>query len=508
LDAGAGDITLTNASNDFTAAVSATGAAVQLTDANALTLGTVATTGNLSVNSTGALNLGTTTVGGNLAANSHNGAITQTGALAVTGTSSLDAGAGDITLTNASNDFTAAVSATGAAVQLTDANALTLGTVATTQDFLVASNGALDLGLLSVGGALSANSTNGDITQLGALTITGASTLNGGAGRVTLANSSNYFGGAVASSASVIDVQGNAGSSPFGLSSSTTATGASAQRPEIRGAATAGVAVSIFDGNTLLGTVTADAITGAWNYQVSNSLSAGTHSITARQTSGGVTSTSTSLSFVATSQESAVTPPVVPVAPPVVEMTLTPPPAAPLVIQVEPESVIAITSDTNQESTDQKSKSAVKGIPAIEPTLKVANDASLAVSLSNNLSSNFVALNPAKPDVALVTVNLLRAPTAQSIGIITVTLPMSMLSANADAEVLIPLGNHIKTTDFSSQNEALFTLPNGNQLPSWIKYNVMEKALVLGAVPGGSFPFQMMMNIDGQRSLIQIQGDL
>jgi hypothetical protein len=482
--------------------VSATGAAVQLTDANALTLGTVATTGNLTVNSTGALDLGTTSVGGNLAANSHNGAITQAGALSVAGTSSLDAGTGDVTLANVGNDFTGAVSATGAAVQLTDANALTLGTVATTGDFLVASNGALDLGLLTVGGALSANSTNGDITQTGVLTVTGTSTLGAGTGRVTLTNAANQFGGAVTTTASSMDVQGNAGLTPTGLVSSTTATGASAQAPAISGTVTPGATVSVYDGTTLLGTATADAVTGAWTYQVGSSLSTGSHSITARQTVGGVTSVSTPLTFVVTGQPSAtlppVIPPVVPVVPPVVAPVLVQPPAPPLEIQVAPEP--APTSETTTESTDQKNKVAAKAVPAIEPALKVASGA--PASADSNLSSSFVAINAAKSD-ATVVVNVLRAPTAQSVGLITVTLPMGLTSS--DVETLIPLVDHISSADSTSKNEVLLTLPNGKQLPSWITYNTEKKALVLVAVPDASFPFQMLMNVDGQRSLLQIQ---
>ena len=46
------------------------------------------------------------------------------------GTTGINAGAGTITLANASNDWQGAVSLTGAATQVTDTNALTLGTLA------------------------------------------------------------------------------------------------------------------------------------------------------------------------------------------------------------------------------------------------------------------------------------------------------------------------------------------------------------------------------------------
>ena len=174
--AGANPITLTNAANDFTGAVSLTGGTVAITDANSLTLGTFST-GDLSAVSTGALNLGQGTVGGNLVATSNGGAITQSGPLAVTGSSTLNAGAGSLTLGNAGNDFTGALSLTGSSAAITDANALVLGSVS--------------LG----GGSLTVN-TSGAITQSGPITA-GAESFSAGANPITLTNAGNDFTGAV-----------------------------------------------------------------------------------------------------------------------------------------------------------------------------------------------------------------------------------------------------------------------------------------------------------------------
>ena len=141
------------------------------------------------------------TVGGDLSANSNGGAITQTGALAIGGTSDINAGANSITLTNVNNDFGDAVSLanTGAFdIAITDANALTLGTLNITDGNLtVISTGAMNLGAGTVGGILSANSNGGAITQTGALVIVGISDINAGANSITLTNASNDFGGAV-----------------------------------------------------------------------------------------------------------------------------------------------------------------------------------------------------------------------------------------------------------------------------------------------------------------------
>ena len=229
LNAGASPVTLTNASNDFGGLVTVHGGAVQLTDANAMSVAltsaasaTLVAGGVLSVSGspTGDLNasgngvvLGTTSVGGALNANSGTGNITQSGVVAVTGLATLNAGSNALTLTNASNDF-GNVSASGATVSLKDANAMAvhLGTVGSatlvaggalnidgaTSGALVVTGGGVAFGTTNVGDTLSATTTGGGaITQSGALTVANASTLNAGANAITLATPANNFGGAV-----------------------------------------------------------------------------------------------------------------------------------------------------------------------------------------------------------------------------------------------------------------------------------------------------------------------
>jgi hypothetical protein len=147
LTAGTGDITLTNAGNNFGGTVSATAANVTLVDSTPLNLGTVTTTGDLTVTGTGGLDLGTTSVGGQLVANSGNGNMTQSGPLTVVGNADLTAGTGDITLSNAGNNFGGTVSASGHNIALTDAS------------------GGVVLGTLNSTGTLAVLSTGGDITQ-------------------------------------------------------------------------------------------------------------------------------------------------------------------------------------------------------------------------------------------------------------------------------------------------------------------------------------------------------
>jgi len=196
VDAGNGSITLTSAGNDFQGAVSLTGGATQLVDANALTLGTLAT-GNLTASSSGNLDLGKGTVSGTLLVTSNGGAIGQaSGGLTVSGTSTLDAGSGAITLADGNNDFVGAVNLSGGNVQITDRNALSLGTLATAA-LTAKSSGALDLGAGSITGNLLATSNGGAITQDGALAVGGTSSIDAGNGTITLVNAANNFSGAV-----------------------------------------------------------------------------------------------------------------------------------------------------------------------------------------------------------------------------------------------------------------------------------------------------------------------
>ena len=166
LNAGTGDITLTNAGNDFTGPVTLTGGAVKLADKSALELGAVTATSL-------ALNAG--------------GALTQSAALSVAGTTTADAGANAVTLTNPANDFGAAVAVTGGAVKLTDAGSLVLG--ATTAS-------SLDL------------KAGGDITQTGAVKVAGAATADAGTNAITLTDAANDFAGTLALTGGATQVTG------------------------------------------------------------------------------------------------------------------------------------------------------------------------------------------------------------------------------------------------------------------------------------------------------------
>lgn len=105
--AGSGNITATNAANNFANVAVTSANNVSLRDANAIQLGTSNVTGTYTLQTAGA--------------------VTQTGALTVGGATNINAGIGnDITLNNAANNFNSVAIVSGRDVNVTDANALTM----------------------------------------------------------------------------------------------------------------------------------------------------------------------------------------------------------------------------------------------------------------------------------------------------------------------------------------------------------------------------------------------
>lgn len=111
--------------------------AIDLTDAETLS---VLKSKNVAVNSNAALNLGMSSISGTLDIIA-GGGLTQTGQVVVAGATTLDVAGSDITLANAGNNF-GTLSLTGAAqnVSLRDVNAIVLGDMAVDGDLVVQAN--------------------------------------------------------------------------------------------------------------------------------------------------------------------------------------------------------------------------------------------------------------------------------------------------------------------------------------------------------------------------------
>jgi len=225
VQAATGDITLTNAGNDFGGAVSLGGATVQINDKNALTLGTLAT-GALTVTSHGDLLFQGRGSASSIDARSNGGAVTQTSALSVTGAMSVDAGAGSIALNNAGNDFRGDVSLAGQSISMTSGGdlsvvsltngvngavglvaggVLTLGTAIDTGTAaltLASSGGALNVDHALSGGTVSITGSKGvmlqaDVRTKGTLTLASDASVLQTAGTVTAGTLTGNAGGDV-----------------------------------------------------------------------------------------------------------------------------------------------------------------------------------------------------------------------------------------------------------------------------------------------------------------------
>ena len=233
-----GDITLTNPINSLGSAVSGVGANISLANLGTFVLTGMEAQGNLSLDTSGA-----------------NANITQTGPLIVlNGTTTINAGSGSIVLTNPLNDLgdAGAVTMIAGNASLVDFDQLLLGATTVTRSLVVETPGALtqnaalvagsttllvggdvtlnhadnsfgpltldaanaslnaagdlDLASANVGGLLNLNA-GGDITQAGALTVDGNTTITVPGSTILLTNTGNNFSGIVAFTGANVDLQ-------------------------------------------------------------------------------------------------------------------------------------------------------------------------------------------------------------------------------------------------------------------------------------------------------------
>ena len=101
-----------------------------------------------------------------------------------------------------------------------------------------------------------------------------------------------------------------------------------------------------------------------------------------------------------------------------------------------------------------------------------------------------------------IVVNTIRASNQQTPGIVAVLLPKG--TANVGVGAVIYLPEEALQPANQASSSVVATLPSGAPLPSWIKYVESEKGLVLGSVPEGGLPFQVMLTVGDQRTVVQI----
>ena len=236
INAGAGDITLLQSTNDFQAALSATGGAIRIKDANALDINSIISgtnkeieiyagglltlpsspistgTANLTLESGSSFATAGALSGANIALIATSGSLTLGGAVNATGTLTLNAAA---SISDNDSSFSVAANAlnitAGGSVSLTNASNLVSSITATkttgTEPIEYWNNGAMALGAITTTGSLTLKSAGGAITQTGAVVIgAGYVSLDSGAGNITLTNTGNALKQLQISGSGAVDI--------------------------------------------------------------------------------------------------------------------------------------------------------------------------------------------------------------------------------------------------------------------------------------------------------------
>jgi filamentous hemagglutinin family protein len=235
IDAGTNSITLSNAADTFAGPVTLTGGAVTLANADPTTLAGASSASSLTLEGSGTIAFGgastdSTTVANNLVVNA-GGAVSQAGTLSVGGTTSIDAGTQGISLSNSANALSGAVTVKGGAVTVADVDAIILAGENSAGSLTLDAGGAVAFGAastdsttvdngLTVRGVNGGGAAGGAVSQVGTLSVGGASTIDAGANDITL-GLANGFGGDVAFIGHNVTLGGGGGA----LSSSGAASG-------------------------------------------------------------------------------------------------------------------------------------------------------------------------------------------------------------------------------------------------------------------------------------------
>jgi filamentous hemagglutinin family protein len=105
------------------------------------------------------------------------------------------------------------------------------------------------------------------------------------------------------------------------------------------------------------------------------------------------------------------------------------------------------------------------------------------------------------PNSGGVSVSLVKAPSVQQTGIITVSVPKEMATAGSGFSFPLPA----QVTDSAGPNAVIrVTTTSGAPLPGWLKFDQKTKTFVASAVPDGAFPLQVIVTIRNVRTTIVI----
>ena len=92
-------------------------------------------------------------------------------------------------------------------------------------------------------------------------------------------------------------------------------------------------------------------------------------------------------------------------------------------------------------------------------------------------------------------------PSAQAVGLVNVVVPQATVRGSATLVVALP---ESVTRPAAANVNVNATLSNDRPLPTWIKYDAGQRALVVESTPATSLPVTVILNVGGQRTNVVV----
>ena len=407
-----------------------------------------------------------------------------------------------MTLTNPANTLGGAVSVGGNNVAITVTGPLTLGTDTATGNLTVNSTGALNLGTSTVGGNLVANSGNGNITQTGALSVTGTTGIAAGTGNVMLAYAGNNLAGVVSISGDNVTLVDGAGL--------------------VLGNVTTEGTLNATSKNSITQAAGTDIVTtGMANF--TSTTGSVTLATSGNSFKGGVNLSSSSATTVVTPVQATAALPVAANNPPSLQLpsstavTVGNSGATASVGSTASSASSSLTSTTTVSPTSSQSSQsteAASGQSTVASTGSAGGGGSVnsaapvstsqasagAESASSSSSSSGTTGTAGAAGGSDISVSLIRPTSVAQSGIVAVSVPKDM--ATAGSGFSFPLPAQVAST--AGNNVVSVSTASGQPLPTWLKFNPESKTFVASAVPDGAFPMQVVVTVGGTSTTIVI----
>lgn len=186
-------------------------------------------------------------------------------------------------------------------------------------------------------------------------------------------------------------------------------------------------------------------------------------------------------------------------------------PQSPVVSEITPKkpAETIIVKHPDQQKIESKlpdynsTKNAMPSTVAINKPTTAKNE---PISVQNNKPQP-TASSPAKLSAKptsenSITVSMVRAPSGQASGVISVVVPKDMASKSNSFSFALPA--QVAVAKGSDISAITIKLENGSQLPSWIKFNHNSNTFVATNVPSGSLPLRVSISKGGIKSTIVI----